>query len=90
MKSKSCPVMLTGAYELDTDDAEETIIGRYCSTEEMLVGCFCTRSQAARVKLDEWKVPDGSYENLIDGKKVSVKNGVLAVGGEPVIFLACQ
>ena len=29
---KKLPVMLTGAYELDTDDAEETIIGRYCST----------------------------------------------------------
>lgn len=87
---KKLPIMMTGAYELETDDAEETIIGRYCGSEEMLVGCFCTRSQAARVKLDEWKVPDGSYENLIDGKKVSVKNGVLAVGGEPVIFLVRQ
>lgn len=87
---KKLPVMLEGAYELDTDDAEETIIGRYCSEKEMLVGCFCTRSCAACVKLDEWKVADGSYENLIDGGTVSVKNGVLRVDGEPVIFRVCR
>lgn len=84
---KKMPIVLEGAYELAVDDMGETIIGRYAGKEEMLVGCFCTRSQSANVKLEQWDVPDGRYENLLDGEIVSVKDGILTVTGRPVMFI---
>lgn len=83
---KKLPVILDGAYELGTDEIGETIIGIYRGKDEMLVGCFCSRSQSANVMMDLWEVPDGRYENLIDGKPVLVEDGILTVTGKPVIF----
>ena len=41
------------------------------------------KSKSAEVKAP---VQDGEYENLIDGKMVAVKNGMLRCEGRPVIF----
>lgn len=83
---KKMPIFARGAYELGTDEAGETIIGRYRDGDEMMVGLFCSRSQAQNVKVDLWDVPDGTYENLIDGEKISVRDGVLKAEGRPVIM----
>lgn len=83
---KKLPILLEGAYELGTDEVGETIIGRYEGEKEMLVGLFCSRSRAGRVKLDGWQVPDGSYGDFLTGREVTVKDGILETCGEPVIF----
>lgn len=83
---KKLPHFLEAGYELGCDEGGETIIGRYVGKEEILAGFFCTHSQAANIKADLWEIPDGRYENLIDGEEISVKNGLLALHGVPVII----
>ena len=36
----------------------------------------------------EVPLPDGSYENLIDGSTVSVQDGHLACAGAPIVLAA--
>lgn len=85
---KKLPILLNGAYELGTDEADEVIIGRYLDQDDMLMGFFCTRSRSAHVKVDVWEMEDGIYENLIDGTKVTVSDGILPVEGKPLILKA--
>ena len=47
------------------------------------VGVFSLRSHSGEVALD---VPDGSYENRIDGSSVTVEKGRLLCEGRPIIF----
>ena len=51
--------------------------------EGRFVGVFSLRSHSGEVALD---VPDGCYENQIDGSTVTVKNGSLLCEGRPMIF----
>ncbi|MCR5664244.1 MAG: alpha-amylase [Oscillospiraceae bacterium] len=49
------------------------------------LGVFSLCGRSAAVKLS---VPDGDYENLIDGSRVSVRNGLLRCEGRPIVFTA--
>ena len=47
------------------------------------IGIFSLKSRPVSVELD---VPDGSYVNLIDHTRVTVRNGSLRCDGKPVLF----
>ncbi len=47
------------------------------------VGLFSLKGKTGRVSVD---LPDGVYENFIDGKAVTVENGSVLMNGEPVIM----
>lgn len=86
---KKLPILLLGDYLLGTDEAGETILGRYETGREVLAGVFCTRSRPMLpVKLDALGVPDGRYADLISGEMLCVQDGVLLTDGRPHIFLA--
>ena len=53
--------------------------------ERRLLGIFSLRAGSARVPVE---LPDGEYENLIDGEPVKVENGELRCGGRPIILEA--
>ena len=44
---------------------------------------FSLKAASAPVAVE---LPDGSYENLIDGAKITVQNGTLFCTGAPVIL----
>ena len=53
--------------------------------ERRLLGIFSLRAGSARVPVE---LPDGEYENLIDGESVMVENGTLWCRGKPIILEA--
>ena len=53
--------------------------------ERRLLGIFSLRAGSARVPVE---LPDGEYENLIDGEPVMVENGTLWCRGKPIILEA--
>lgn len=86
---KQLPIVGEGAYFLEADAAGQTIVGRYETEQQTLVGIFCTHSQPMLpVKLDTLGVPDGSYTDLIGGGALAVQDGVLLTDGRPHIFLS--
>lgn len=62
---------------------EQTAVCRYESGAEMSVGIFNFADKGVEVKLP---IPDGTYENLVNHKKVVIKGGMLTVGNEAVII----
>ena len=65
------------------DDGKDIAVMERIGRAGHFVGVFSLRSQVGEVALD---VPDGSYENRIDGSTVDVKNGSLLCEGRPMIF----
>ena len=47
------------------------------------IGVFSLKAKSAAVEVP---APDGEYENLIDGRPVTVKDGKLKCEGKPIIF----
>ena len=47
------------------------------------IGVFSLKAKSAEAEIPAL---DGSYENLIDGRTVTVKDGKLRCDGRPVIF----
>lgn len=67
------------------DDEKHIVLMERCGSSGHFVGVFSLHSQGGEVALT---VPDGSYENLIDGNMVSVRNGCLLCEGSPIVFQA--
>ena len=65
------------------DDGKDIAVMERSGSAGHFVGVFSLRSRSGEVALD---VPDGSYENRIDGSTVTVKNGSLLCEGRPMIF----
>ena len=65
------------------DDEKDIAVMERGGPEGRFVGVFSLRSRSGEVALD---VPDGCYENQIDGNTVTVKNGSLLCEGRPIIF----
>ena len=64
------------------DEKHIAILGRE-NGESRKIGVFSLRAQSAEVPVE---APDGEYENLLDGSRVTVKDGVLACEGKPILF----
>lgn len=77
--------------DLDTDDdfSARCGDGRHIAVMERQngrrrkLGVFSLRSEAGDVAVD---LPDGTYDNRIDGGTVAVRNGLLHTDGRPVIL----
>ena len=67
------------------DDAHDVAILERVNADGRKLGVFSLRSECAAVPLS---VPDGRYENLIDGGEITVTDGTLRCEGKPIIFKA--
>lgn len=65
------------------DDENDIAVMERGDLTHKCVGVFSLKGRSEAVKVD---LPDGTYENLIDGTKKTVKDGRLAVDGTPVII----
>ena len=71
------------SFHAEADDEHDVAVLRRDDGERLCVGVFSLRSQSAAIPV---KVPDGTYENRIDGSPVCVKEGRLLCEGRPVLF----
>ncbi len=71
-----------GIYRLFAEDEKEVAVSVCEMGEKSVVGIFSLGGFSGNVPA---YLADGSYENLVDGSIVTVKDGALAHGGTPVI-----
>lgn len=64
------------------DEHHIAVLGRE-NGESRKIGVFSLRCMSAEVPVE---APDGAYENLLDGSAVTVRDGVLASEGKPILF----
>ena len=50
-----------------------------------LAGIFPTDGRPSVIRTEK-EIPDGVYENMLNGRKVEVDAGVMALDGDPVIL----
>lgn len=79
---KKHPLMANGAYTLRAH-AHDIALAYYEKDGRRLVGVFSLRGEAGLLGVD---LPDGRYENLLDGGIVEIRAGRLGCSGEPMIF----
>lgn len=72
-------------YEAQADDAHDIAVCQRGGNGRRFVGVFSLKAESGDAAVP---VPDGTYENLIDGRSVTVEGGKLAIDGRPVIFRA--
>ena len=72
-------------YEAQADDAHDIAVCQRGGNGRRFVGVFSLKAESGDAAVP---VPDGTYENLIDGREVKVEGGKLAIDGRPVIFRA--
>jgi len=65
------------------DDRHHVAIMNRCSGRTKKVGVFSLKGKMAAVEVD---FPDGTYTNLIDDERVSVRGGKLLCKGKPIIL----
>ena len=66
------------------DDRAVAVLRRF-GPERQCLGVFSLRAESALVPVE---LPDGAYENLIDGETVTVENGALRCQGKPILLQA--
>ena len=71
------------AFWAGGDDAHAIAVMQRFGPARRCVGVFSLRAESASVQLD---LPDGVYENQIDGSEVTVENGRLLCAGSPLIL----
>ena len=71
------------AFWAEGDDAHAVAVMQRFGPARRCVGVFSLRAESASVKVD---LPDGVYENQIDGSEVTVENGRLLCAGSPLIL----
>jgi len=70
-------------FSAEADDENEIAVLLRQNETTKKIGVFSLKAKSAEVEVP---APDGSYENLIDGRTVTVKDGKLYCEGRPVIF----
>jgi glycosidase len=71
------------SFEAGADDAQDAAWMKRRDGNRLLLGVFSLKGEPATVAAG---VPDGRYENLLGGPEVSVEQGLISTGGEPVIL----
>ena len=74
-------------FRADADDENEIAVLQRGSEGKRFVGVFSLKAKSAPVRVD---VPDGSYENLIDGSTVTVQSGTLSCAGKPIVLCMAE
>ncbi|AHV98329.1 alpha-amylase family glycosyl hydrolase [Paenibacillus sabinae] len=80
---KKKEIVAKGSYHVTALDEEDILVGTYTLNEHKMMGVFSVKSKTAEV---ETGLPDGSYQNLVDGSNVFVKEGKLLSEGKPIII----
>lgn len=80
---KQNPIMADGIYRVTANDKADIAVGVYTLDDKKLAGIFSLKGKSALVKVD---IPDGIYENQIDGTPVLVERGTVAVTGKSIII----
>jgi glycosidase len=78
---KKDPIFAEGSYEIQAID--ECLVASYKRGLRTLVGIFNTKAETVLIDL-----PDGSYENLIDGKTVEVIRGSIDWANPVILDIA--
>ena len=71
------------AFDAQADDEHDIAVLLRQNDKRKKVGVFSLKSESAMVTVP---APDGEYENLIDGSRVTVRDGKLFCSGKPIIF----
>ncbi len=74
-----------GIYHIAKADDKDVIIGRYENAVSQVTGIFNVALETGTITID---LPDGRYENAIDGTEVTIKNNRLVLKQDPVILFA--
>jgi len=77
---KELPV--NGCFTVE-ETGENSVAARYAGPEGRAWGIFSLTGKSGSVKV---KIPDGRYENRIDGSEITVRNGEIQSSGSPAIF----
>ncbi len=80
---KKNPVLANSTYTLNAFDAEDIMVGMHIDGDKKLVGIFNLKGKKAEVPVE---LKDGSYINLLTGENVTVTNGKVCSGGQPIII----
>ena len=72
------------AFYARADDEACIAVMERSNREAKKYGVFSLRAESGSVEID---APDGSYENLVDGRPVLVENGRVFCAGAPIIFI---
>ena len=72
-------------FHAEADDENDVALLSRGGDGRRFTGVFSLKAKAADVRVD---MPDGTYENLVDGTKISVRDGLLHCAGAPVILQA--
>ncbi len=81
-KIKRTEIFADSTYRVSAA-AEDVIAAKHSKGDKWALGIFSLAGRAATVRVD---VPDGVYENLIDGSKAEVLHGMIVTDGLPVII----
>ena len=67
------------------DDKRQIAVLERTDGQTKKLGVFSLRGRSGTVKVP---LPDGEYKNLLTGRGVQIKNGVLHCGGRPIVLTA--
>lgn len=84
---KKEPMIRHGFYQIHETRQSGVIWASYRNHDQKLHGIFNVEGKCGLLEID---CPDGEYQNLVNGKILSVKNGLIDLQVEPVIFIANQ
>ena len=86
-KIKKLPVMEDSSYHLTAMEEQGALIGEHqgIHTRERFVGIFSLEDKKGKTAVD---LPDGLYNNLVNGEKVEIKNGRVSLALCPIIVKA--
>jgi len=84
---KKHPVLTDSSYRVEALPGD-MLLAVHTSGKRRLLGLFSVRGNKGVVPVD---VPDGRYENLVDGSQVEVLHGLLSCRGLPIVLeAACK
>lgn len=81
VKKKS--IINDGSYSLRAVDEDDIIVGMYCAGNKKLIGIFNLKENCKKVEVD---AKDGVYINILDGKDITVENGMILSKEVPIII----
>ena len=70
-------------FRAEADDENDIALLQRGGEGKRFLGVFSLKAKSAEVSVD---VPDGTYENLIDGETVTARDGKLPCEGKPIIL----
>ncbi len=79
---KRLPIVAHGSYSL-TDAGNDIVYGKYSDSDHTLTGIFSLKGNKTDVRTD---LPDGVYQNMVNGQAVAVRNGRITCDTAVIIY----